>query len=137
MHAAIHSAQGTCTGWTLQGHSGCRWAEASGGERARAQLFTHRADVDALNARQLASCGGERVAFEALDAGSSDALAACLARPKLGSKVGYFTLPQTRLRHACAPPPTTLPPGCPYLHMLPGAAAQRAQRGGPPWTGDT
>jgi hypothetical protein len=47
----------------------------------RAQLFTHRADVDQLNAAELARCAGERVTFEARDEGSSEALAACLVRP--------------------------------------------------------
>jgi len=38
--------------------------------------------VDELNARQLAQCRGERVAFQAQDLGSTEALAACLVRLK-------------------------------------------------------
>ena len=36
--------------------------------------------MDELNARQLAQCRGERVAFQAQDLGSTEALAACLVR---------------------------------------------------------
>ena len=47
---------------------------------ACAQIYTHRADVDNINAQQLARCGGERIVFAAQDVGSSEALAACLVR---------------------------------------------------------
>ena len=47
---------------------------------ASAQIYTHRADVDNINAQQLARCGGERIVFAAQDVGSAEALAACLVR---------------------------------------------------------
>ena len=68
---------------TLQGRSAPRlvpggWFCSS--VCARAQIYTHRADVDDINARQLARCGGERIVFAAQDVGSSEALAACLVQ---------------------------------------------------------
>jgi ATP-dependent DNA helicase PIF1 len=56
------------------------------------QLFTHRADVDAINQRELADLPGDAVVFNALDTGNSDALAAACPAPrtlrlKLGAQV--------------------------------------------------
>lgn len=38
------------------------------------QLFTHRADVDAVNAEELTRLPGEEVAFRAQDEGQADVL---------------------------------------------------------------
>ncbi|PRW58054.1 ATP-dependent DNA helicase PIF1 [Chlorella sorokiniana] len=53
------------------------------------KLYTHREDVDALNAQQLRALPGEARRFVAQDAGSPDVLAAaCPARRTLDLKVG-------------------------------------------------
>ncbi|KAK9828391.1 hypothetical protein WJX81_002975 [Elliptochloris bilobata] len=52
------------------------------------KIFTHKADVDDINAQELARCSGERVTFGAQDVGSSEALAACLAPRSLELCVG-------------------------------------------------